>query len=99
MRTTPLRDMFIASLPFKLTGGQREVIDDIAADMAQNYPYAATAARRSRIGQNRGGRCLRCCRPWAQGYQAVLVAPTQVLAEQHYRTISAMTNGDSMQVS
>ena len=33
-----LRDRFIESLPFPLTGGQREVIDDIGVDMAREYP-------------------------------------------------------------
>ncbi|MCH4208929.1 ATP-dependent DNA helicase RecG [Bifidobacterium sp.] len=92
-----LRDMFIASLPFKLTGGQREVIDDIAADMAQNYPM-----QRLLQGEVGSGKTVVAVSAMLQavgaGYQAVLVAPTQVLAEQHYRTISAMTNGDSMRV-
>jgi ATP-dependent DNA helicase RecG len=93
-----LRDMFIASLPFKLTGGQREVIDDIAADMAQSYPM-----QRLLQGEVGSGKTVVAVAAMLQavgaGYQAVLVAPTQVLAEQHYQTISAMVNGDSMQVA
>jgi ATP-dependent DNA helicase RecG len=93
-----LRDMFIASLPFELTGGQREVIDDIAADMAQSYPM-----QRLLQGEVGSGKTVVAVAAMLQavgaGYQAVLVAPTQVLAEQHYQTISAMVNGDSMQVA
>ncbi|MCI1220074.1 MAG: ATP-dependent DNA helicase RecG [Bifidobacterium sp.] len=93
-----LRDAFIASLPFTLTGGQREVIDDTAADMAQRYPM-----QRLLQGEVGSGKTVVAVSAMLQavgaGYQAVLVAPTQVLAEQHYQTISAMVNGDSMHVA
>lgn len=84
-----LRDRFIESLPFPLTGGQREVIDDIGVDMAREYPM-----QRLLQGEVGSGKTVVAVAAMLQaagsGHQAVLVAPTQVLAEQHHATISAM---------
>lgn len=84
-----LRDRFIKSLPFPLTGGQREVIDDIGVDMAREYPM-----QRLLQGEVGSGKTVVAVAAMLQaagsGHQAVLVAPTQVLAEQHHATISAM---------
>ena len=84
-----LRDRFIESLPFPLTGGQREVIDDIGVDMAREYPM-----QRLLQGEVGSGKTVVAVAAMLQaagsGHQAVLVVPTQVLAEQHHATISAM---------
>ena len=84
-----LRDRFIESLPFPLTGGQREIIDDIGVDMAREYPM-----QRLLQGEVGSGKTVVAVAAMLQaagsGHQAVLVAPTQVLAEQHHATISAM---------
>lgn len=84
-----VRDRFIASLPFALTAGQREVVDDIGADMARDYPM-----QRLLQGEVGSGKTVVALAAMLQavgsGRQAVLVAPTQVLAEQHHATIGAM---------
>ena len=86
-----LRDAMIASLPFNLTGGQREVIDSIAADMSHDHPM-----QRLLQGEVGSGKTVVALAAMLQavgsGHQAVLVAPTQVLAEQHHRTIAAMVD-------
>lgn len=86
-----LRDAMIASLPFNLTGGQREVIDSIAADMSRDHPM-----QRLLQGEVGSGKTVVALAAMLQavgsGHQAVLVAPTQVLAEQHHRTITAMAD-------
>ena len=86
-----LRDAMIASLPFSLTGGQREVIDSIAADMSRDHPM-----QRLLQGEVGSGKTVVALAAMLQavgsGRQAVLVAPTQVLAEQHHRTIAAMVD-------
>ena len=86
-----LRDAMIASLPFSLTGGQREVIDSIAADMSRDHPM-----QRLLQGEVGSGKTVVALAAMLQavgsGHQAVLVAPTQVLAEQHHRTITAMVD-------
>ncbi|WP_140462819.1 MULTISPECIES: ATP-dependent DNA helicase RecG [unclassified Bifidobacterium] len=84
-----LRDRFIASLPFSLTAGQRQVIDDIANDLSRDCPM-----QRLLQGEVGSGKTVVALAAMLQavgaGYQTVLVAPTQVLAEQHYETIVTM---------
>lgn len=86
---TRLKDDFIASLPFALTSGQRQVIADISADMTRDYPM-----QRLLQGEVGSGKTVVAVAAMMQavgsGRQAVLVAPTQVLAEQHYASISKM---------
>lgn len=86
-----LRDAMIASLPFNLTGGQREVIDAVAADMSRDHPM-----QRLLQGEVGSGKTVVALAAMLQavgsGRQTVLVAPTQVLAEQHHRTITAMVD-------
>ena len=80
---------FVSGLPYSLTGAQNSVLEAIAADLRRNVPM-----RRLLQGDVGSGKtvvaaaaCSLCCR---SGYQAVLVAPTEVLASQHYRTVSGM---------
>lgn len=86
---TNLYDRFIASLPFELTAGQHQVVEDIAADLARDWPM-----QRLLQGEVGSGKTVVALAAMLQvvgaGYQAVLVAPTQVLAEQHFETIGKM---------
>ncbi|HEX4834437.1 MAG TPA: ATP-dependent DNA helicase RecG [Trebonia sp.] len=76
-------------LPFTLTDGQREVGDVIAADLA-----AASPMNRLLQGEVGSGKTIVALRAMLQvvdaGGQAALLAPTEVLAQQHYRSITAM---------
>lgn len=89
--STRLKDDFIASLPFTLTNGQQQVIADISADMAHDYPM-----QRLLQGEVGSGKTVVAVAAMMQavgsGGQAVLVSPTQVLAEQHYASISTMVS-------
>ena len=89
--STRLKDDFIASLPFTLTNGQQQVIADISADMAHDYPM-----QRLLQGEVGSGKTVVAVAAMMQavgsGGQTVLVAPTQVLAEQHYASISTMVS-------
>ncbi|WP_308747588.1 ATP-dependent DNA helicase RecG [uncultured Bifidobacterium sp.] len=88
---TRLKDDFVASLPFTLTDGQQRVIDDISSDMARDYPM-----QRLLQGEVGSGKTVVAVAAMMQavgsGKQAVLVAPTQVLAEQHYESICDMVD-------
>ena len=88
---TRLKDDFVASLPFTLTDGQQRVIDDISSDMARDYPM-----QRLLQGEVGSGKTVVAVAAMMQavgsGKQAVLVAPTQVLAEQHYESICGMVD-------
>jgi ATP-dependent DNA helicase RecG len=71
------------SLPFVLTDSQRFVMDEISADMA-----AAHRMNRLLQGDVGSGKTMVALRAMIQahesGWQAALMAPTQILAEQHY---------------
>ncbi|MEU8202863.1 ATP-dependent DNA helicase RecG [Streptosporangium sp. NPDC049046] len=80
---------FDRRLPFELTEGQREVGEEIAADLALPHPM-----HRLLQGEVGAGKTIVALRAMLQvvdaGGQAVLLAPTEVLAQQHHRSISAM---------
>jgi ATP-dependent DNA helicase RecG len=80
---------FDARLPFSLTDGQRAAGETISADLACAYPM-----HRLLQGEVGSGKTVIAIRAMLQvidaGGQAALLAPTEVLAQQHYRSISAM---------
>ncbi|MEZ0074896.1 ATP-dependent DNA helicase RecG [Planotetraspora sp. GP83] len=80
---------FDARLPFELTEGQREVGEEIAADLAREHPM-----HRLLQGEVGAGKTVVALRAMLQvvdsGGQAVLLAPTEVLAQQHHRSIVGM---------
>src|SRR5437899_2243263 len=74
-----------ASLPFSLTAAQERVWDDIRRDMAAPYPM-----HRLLQGDVGSGKtvvaALAVCVAVEAGYQAAVMAPTEILAEQHLAT-------------
>jgi ATP-dependent DNA helicase RecG len=82
-------DSFDASLPFKLTGGQKAVCAEIEADLAQDHPM-----HRLLQGEVGSGKTIVALRAMLavvdSGGQAALLAPTEVLAAQHLRTIEKL---------
>lgn len=80
---------FDARLPFELTAGQREIGAVLEAELAQPHPM-----NRLLQGEVGSGKTLVALRAMLRvvdsGGQAVLLAPTEVLAQQHHRSISAM---------
>ncbi|MDN5570130.1 MAG: ATP-dependent DNA helicase RecG [Propionibacteriaceae bacterium] len=88
-RPDGLLDAFDARLPFALTPGQVEVGAEIFADLARHAPM-----QRLLQGEVGSGKTLVALRAMLTvvdaGAQAVLLAPTEVLAQQHYGTIAGM---------
>ncbi|MDR2207674.1 MAG: ATP-dependent DNA helicase RecG [Azoarcus sp.] len=82
--TQPLRDR----LPFALTSAQRRVMDEISADLTAPHPM-----QRLLQGDVGSGKTIVAAFAMLQaaenGWQAVLMAPTEILAEQHYRKLAA----------
>ena len=78
---------FDARLPFSLTAGQRDVGAGISADLARDHPM-----HRLLQGEVGSGKTVIAVRAMLQvidaGGQAALLAPTEVLAQQHYRSVS-----------
>lgn len=84
-----LQDAFVTSLPFALTGAQQRVIDEILDDMGRPIPMS-----RLLQGDVGSGKTVVATAALLQavkdGKQGVLMAPTEILAEQHFRTISEL---------
>ncbi|WP_449413585.1 ATP-dependent DNA helicase RecG [Pandoraea soli] len=82
-----LLERFEAALPFRLTGAQQRVWAEIRADLAEPHPM-----QRLLQGDVGSGKTIIAALAAAQaidaGYQAAIMAPTEILAEQHLRKLS-----------
>lgn len=75
-----------AALPFELTPGQSQVAEEIRADLAQSHPMMRLL--QGEVGSGKTVVALRAMLSVVDaGAQAALLAPTEVLAGQHYRGI------------
>ncbi|WP_051277512.1 ATP-dependent DNA helicase RecG [Dermatophilus congolensis] len=80
---------FDAQMPFALTQGQRRVGEEIEADLACSRPM--NRLLQGDVGSGKTVVALRAMLAVVDaGGQAALLAPTEVLAQQHYRSISAL---------
>ena len=78
---------FDSDLPFKLTKGQQSVGDEISSDLAKSYPM--NRLLQGEVGSGKTLVALRAMLAVADTEgQSALLAPTEVLASQHYRSIS-----------
>lgn len=82
-----LTRQLIASLPFRLTAAQERAWGEIASDMERELPM-----NRLLQGDVGSGKtvvaALAALKALESGHQAVMMAPTELLAEQHHRTLS-----------
>ena len=87
--TGGLLDAFDARMPFELTAGQQEVAAEIAKDLSNKHPM-----HRLLQGEVGSGKTVVALRAMLSvidsGGQAALLAPTEVLASQHFRSITSM---------
>ncbi len=86
------RSRLISSVPFNLTGAQSRVLEEIFADLCSDAPMNRLV--QGDVGS--GKTIVAFLSMWAvceNGYQAVLMAPTEILAEQHYRNAKALFDG------
>ena len=79
---SPLADKLFAALPFDLTGAQQRVMKDITADMATSIPMLRlvqgdVGAGKTLVAAGAAGYAL------DSGWQVAVMAPTEILAEQH----------------
>jgi ATP-dependent DNA helicase RecG len=83
-----LTSLLLDSLPFELTGAQKKVVSEISRDLDEAFPM-----QRLLQGDVGSGKtvvaALAVLQAIENDYQAVLMAPTEILAEQHYRKLSA----------
>lgn len=84
-----LLDAFDAQLPFTLTAGQESVSDDVFADIASEHPMHRLL--QGEVGSGKTVVALRAMLAVADsGGQSALLAPTEVLAQQHARTVRTL---------
>ncbi len=92
----PVRQ-FVRDLPFKLTGDQADAIGDILDDIER--PVAMNRLLQGDVGSGKtvvaAAAVLACVRA---GHQAAIMAPTQLLAEQHLATLNQVFAGQDITV-
>jgi ATP-dependent DNA helicase RecG len=80
---------FIESLPFTLTFSQKKAIDEILEDLKKNQPM-----NRLLQGDVGSGKtvvaAVACYVSFLNGLQSAIMAPTQILAQQHYNTLKTI---------
>ncbi|HEX7348472.1 MAG TPA: ATP-dependent DNA helicase RecG [Rhodanobacteraceae bacterium] len=83
-----LEKKFLAALPFALTGAQQRVAAEVAHDLAQQAPMLRLVQGDVGSGKTVVA-ALAALRAIAAGWQTALMAPTELLAEQHLRSFEA----------
>ena len=88
-RQTAALEALTESLPFSLTAAQRRVTEEILDDMALRRPM--TRLLQGEVGSGKTAvAALALLNTLANGYQGALMAPTAILAEQHFATLSRL---------
>ncbi|MEM9818418.1 MAG: ATP-dependent DNA helicase RecG, partial [Cyanobacteria bacterium P01_D01_bin.6] len=95
--TGALIDQFYANLPFDFTGAQQRVVNEILTDIQQPTPMNRLV--QGDVGSGKTVVAVVAILAAIQaGYQAALMAPTEVLAEQHYRKLVGWFNALNLPV-
>ncbi len=79
---------FLEGLPFRLTGAQNRVIREIQSDLALDHPMQRLVQGDVGSGKTVVA-AMAALRAIGSGYQAAIMAPTELLAEQHFQSFSA----------
>jgi len=93
-----ISDVWLSSLPFSLTGEQEQALARIGGDLARPHPM-----RRLLMGEVGSGKTVVAL--WAMlravesGRQAALMAPTEVLVDQHASTIARLLRGTGVKLA
>ncbi|WP_420554762.1 ATP-dependent DNA helicase RecG [Neptuniibacter marinus] len=82
-----LKDKFLHQLPFPLTGAQARVSDEVAADLSQAFPMLRLVQGDVGSGKTVVA-ALAAIQSVESGLQAAVMAPTEILAEQHFLNFS-----------
>ena len=80
---------FFAALPFRLTGAQQRAIDEIFEDFRRGVPMSRLVQGDVGSGKTMVAAAAACCAA-KNGAQVALMAPTEILARQHYERLAPM---------
>ena len=92
-RTEPYRDLeltpFLEALPFQLTGAQMRTVEEVRRDLSRGTPMnrlvqGDVGSGKTMIAAAAAYLCVK------NGHQAALMAPTEILAEQHYASLGRL---------
>lgn len=83
---------FLKELPFALTGDQRKAFNEIANDMQEERPMRRLLQGDVGSGKTVVG-ALSLLKAVENGYQGALMAPTEILAQQHYEGLTDLMAG------
>ena len=87
-----LVDAFLARLPFPLTGAQARTLGEVLGDMESDKPMSRLL--QGEVGSGKTVVALAALlAAAADGYQGAFMAPTEILAQQHFRSISTLLGG------
>jgi len=85
----PLLERFLSSLPFNLTPAQQKVLGEILSDLEKSQPMCRLLQGEVGSGKTVVATAVLLIAV-ANGYQGALMAPTEILAEQHFHNISTL---------
>lgn len=88
---------FSALLPFELTNAQKRAINDCVTDLKSGYPMGRLIQGDVGSGKTAVAASL-CFTMIKNGYQCALMAPTEILAVQHYNSLSKMLTPTGIRV-
>jgi len=83
---------FYAALPFALTGAQTRAVEEILADFRSGAPMNRLVQGDVGSGKTMVAAAAAYC-AIQNGFQAALMAPTEILAEQHYASLGRLLSG------
>lgn len=97
-KTGEVQQQILASLPYELTGAQKECLAEIEADLSA--PYAMMRLLQGDVGSGKTVVALLAMLTAVEnGAQAAMIAPTEILARQHYDSLCEMIQGTSLRLA
>lgn len=91
-------ESFIEELPFSLTGAQKKVLGEIIRDLQK--PYAMNRLLQGDVGSGKTViAAIALYATYTAGFQGALMVPTEILAEQHYHSLSHFFAGKGIEIA